>query len=454
VPVNRVLHKASDLLHGAFQLDFTTAHVLGSLFDRDSDKPLHRLKRRLATAYGAYWSFPSTNGTTILNILALLSACPMGGRVLVNRDAHSSVTAALIHGGFEPIYLTPQFDAELGLSTGPVVSRFDELLERERIDCVFLTSPNYFGIVGDIARIIDRAHARAIPVVVDAAHAPHFHFCTALPVGAEDLGADLIAQSTHKVATALSQGSLLLLNNPVFIDALYEHVNELGFVSTSFSYPILASLELGVEQLVEEGEEIWRRTVERAECFRRDLRGLSKITCFGRERVPSPGFHDLDATRITLDVSRTGLTGFDVERQLNRESIYPEMATLRHVLFLLTPGTMESDLERLFAALVRIDRAAHARAPGSFPLPPPVPPMAVIPRIAKYSKKRTVPLREAVGRVCGETISAYPPGAPVIAAGEIVSSEALDYLSCLKRSGAALRGAADEHFETLRVLSS
>jgi arginine/lysine/ornithine decarboxylase len=106
----------------------------------------------------------------------------MGGRVLVNRDAHSSVTAALIHGGFEPIYLTPQFDAELGLSTGPVVSRFDELLERERIDCVFLTSPNYFGIVGDIARIIDRAHARAIPVVVDAAHAPHFHFCTALPV--------------------------------------------------------------------------------------------------------------------------------------------------------------------------------------------------------------------------------------------------------------------------------
>ena len=209
-------------------------------------------------------------------------------------------------------------DVELGLSTGPALSRFGELFSRERIDCVFLTSPNYFGIVGDIAGIIELAHARAIPVVVDAAHAPHFHFCAALPVGAEDLGADLVAQSTHKVATALSQGSLLLLNNPVFIDALYEHVNDLGFVSTSFSYPILASLELGVQQLVEEGEEIWRRTVERAERFRRDLHVLSNITCFGRERVSSPGFHDLDSTRITLDVSRTGLTGFDVERQLNR----------------------------------------------------------------------------------------------------------------------------------------
>jgi arginine/lysine/ornithine decarboxylase len=454
VPVNRVFHKASGLLQGAFQLDYTTAHILGSLFDRDSDKPLHHLKRRLASAYGAYWSFPSTNGTTILNILALLSACPIGGRVLVNRDAHSSVTAALIHGGFEPVYLTPEYDVELGLSTGPALGRFDELLSRERIDCVFLTSPNYFGIVGDIAAIIERAHARAIPVVVDAAHAPHFHFCAALPVGAEDLGADLVAQSTHKVATALSQGSLLLLNNPVFTDALYEHVNDLGFVSTSFSYPILASLELGVQQLVEEGEEIWSQTVERAERFRRDLNDLSTITCFGRERVSSPGFHDLDLTRITVDVSGTGLTGFDVERQLNREWIYPEMATLRHLLFLLTPGTTEGDLERLFASLARIDRAGYTRSPRSFPLPPPVPPMAVIPRTAKYSQKRAVSLRDAVGRVSGETISAYPPGAPVIAAGETVSLEAIEYLRCLKHSGAALRGAADEHFETLRVLSS
>jgi len=452
--VSRVSHRACDLLEGAFRLDYTTAHILGSLFDRDSDKPLHRLKRRLADAYGARWCFPSTNGTTILNILALLSACPVGGRVLVNRDAHSSVTAALIHGGFEPVYLAPEYDRELGLSTGPALGRFDELLGRERVDCVFVTSPNYFGIVGDIAGIIERAHARAIPVVVDAAHAPHFHFCSALPVGAEDLGADLVAQSTHKVATALSQGSLLLLNNPVFIDALYEHVNELGFVSTSFSYPILASLELGVQQLVDEGEDIWRRTVERAERFRRELQVFSNITCFGRERISSAGFHDMDSTRITLDVSRTSLTGFDVERRLNREWIYPEMATLRHLLFLLTPGTTESDLERLFASLAQIDRAGHGRPARSFPPPPPIPRMAVIPRTAKYSPKRAVALREAVGRVSGETISAYPPGAPVVAAGEIVSCEVIEYLRCLKSSGAALRGAADDQFETLRVLSS
>ena len=53
----------------------------------------------------------------------------------------------------------------------------------------------------------------------------------------------------------------------VSIEALYEQVNELGLVSTSFSYPILASLELGVRQLVEEGEAIWKRASRAARRF-------------------------------------------------------------------------------------------------------------------------------------------------------------------------------------------
>jgi arginine decarboxylase len=451
---DRVAAEVSRLLQGAFQLDYTTAHILGSIFVQDDDKPLHTLKRQLADAYGVPWCFPSTNGTTILNILALLSACPTAGRVLVNRDAHSSVTAALIHGGFQPTYLVPGYDQELGLYLGPTLAGFTEALSRERIDCVFLTSPNYFGIVGELPEIIRHAHERGIPVVVDAAHAPHFHFCNALPSAAEDLGADVVTQSTHKLATALSQGSLLLLRNQAFLETLYEHVNDLGFVSTSFSYPILASLELGVRQLVEEGEAIWSRTVERAESFRSAVRRLRPITCLGHEEKGKPGFRDLDATRITLDVSGTGLTGFEFERQLNRQWIYPEMATLQHVLFLLTPGTTDDDLHRLLQAVMKINAGSPRQGGSAMPAPPPLPEIAVTPRVAKFSRKRFVPLRDAIGQVSGETVATYPPGAPIIAAGEIVTPEAIEYLQCLKLSGAALRGASDPCFENLKILSS
>ena len=446
--------KGTSLLRGAFQLDHSTSIAdLGSLFVWHGDKPVQKLKRNLADAYGAVWSFPSTHGTTILNILALLTTCPAGGRVLVNRDAHKSVTAAMIQGGLHPVYLVPDYDTELGLSLGPTLAGFREALSRERVDCVFLTSPNYFGIVGELGPIIALAHERGLPVVVDAAHAPHFHFCEAMPEGAEDLGADLVTQSTHKVASTLAQGSLLLVGNERLIEPLYEHVNELGLVSTSFSYPILASVELGIRQLVEEGERLWSTALARADVFRSVCRNLPDVRCFGRANAGRPGFQDMDATRVTLDVSRTGLTGFEVERQLNRERIYPEMSTVQHVLFLVTPGTSDTDLQFLYQTLKHICKQSRHTAGVAIPPPPPLPEMAVIPRVAKFSPRRAVSLDAAVGRVSAETVATYPPGAPVLAAGEVVSSDVIDYLRCMKANGAVLKGASDPSFETLKVLA-
>ena len=446
--------EGSQLLQGAFRLDHSTSvRELGSLFVARDDKPLHRLKRQLADAYGVAWSFPSTHGTTALNILALLSACPLGGRVLVNRDAHSSVTAAMIHGGFEPVYLVPPYDPVLGLSVGPTFTEAEAILSRERIDCVFLTSPNYFGIVGDIGEIISAGHRRGLPVVVDAAHAPHFHFCSALPTGAEDLGADYVAQSTHKMATALSQGSLLLVQHERLIEPLYEQINELGLISTSFSYPILASLELGVRQLVEEGEAIWTAAIDRADAFRARCLNLDGIRCLDREQVGRPGFRDCDPTRVTLDVSETGLSGFDFERLLHEQRIYPEMATLRHLLLLVTPGTGDDDLNRLYDALAAIITNRGRRRALDIPQPPRIPTMAVVPRLAKFAPKVAVPILDAIGRVSGETIATYPPGVPVIAAGEVITAEIIDYLVCMRHHGAVLKGATDPDFRTVKVVS-
>ena len=359
----------------------------------------------------------------------------------------------MIHGGFHPTYIAPPYDPELGLWMGPTVESIRAALDREHIDCILLTSPSYFGIVGELEEIIRLAHGRNVPVIVDAAHAPHFHFCKDLPPGAEDLGADCVTQSTHKVASALSQGSLLLLNNEQLITPLYEQVNDLGFVSTSFSYPILASIELAIRQLVVDGERLWSTTIARADAFRSACRRLDGVVCFGDEKNGSPGFRHFDPTRVTIDVSDAGLTGFEVASALAEERVYPEMATLRHVLFLLTPGTTQSDLARVSRALERILVARERRGRISAPPPPPLPRIAVIPRTAKFAPKHAVHLREAVGKISGETVATYPPGAPIVAAGEVISWEAIEYLRCMKRNGAVLRGASDPEFQTMKVLS-
>ena len=450
---NRTFSEGTRLLAGAFQLDQSTSVCeLGSLFSYQGDKPLQRLKRQLASAYGVAWSFPSTHGTSGLNILGLLTACPSGGRVLVNRDAHSSVTAAMVHGGFHPVYLPAVYDRELGVSLGPTRAAVHDLLAREPVDCVFITSPNYFGIVGELAAIVALAHERGLPVVVDAAHAPHFHFSDALPTAAEDAGADFVAQSTHKVATALSQGSLLLLRNQASVPRLYEHINELGLVSTSFSYPILASIELGVHQLVEQGDAVWRETIARADAFRLSCRQLPGVTCFGREQDDKPGFAEIDRTRVTIDVSRTGLTGFEVERRLQARHIYPELATLQNVLFLFTPGTTERDISTLYAELKTIVHTGTDVERIAVPTPPSIPHIAVLPRVAKFAAKSVVNANAAVGRVSGETIATYPPGVPIVAAGEIISSDIVEYLQYMQSHGAVIKGASDPALQTFRVL--
>jgi arginine/lysine/ornithine decarboxylase len=262
-----------------------------------------------------------------------------------------------------------------------------------------------------------------------------------------------VTQSTHKVASALSQGSLLLINKEPFIELLYEHVNDLGFVSTSFSYPILASLELGIRQLAEDGDRMWSLAVSLAQDLRAACRGLAGIKSFGDEKSGAPGFRHFDPTRVTIDVSDTGMTGFEFLARLNRHRIYPEMATLQHVLFLLTPGTTKDDVYRLSRELERVVAEGGHRATVVAPAPPPLPRMAVIPRVAKFAPKRAVYLRDAVGKVSGETVATYPPGAPVIAAGEVIAWETVEYLRCLKRNGAVLRGASDSSLETMKVLS-
>ena len=450
---DRSFEAGARLLQGAFELDQSTSvGHLGSLFDYRGDKPVQQLKRKLAEAYGVVWSFPSTHGTTALNALALLTVCPPGGRVLVNRDAHSSVTAAIIQGGLYPVYLVPAYDPELGVSLAPTPADVAAILDRERVDCVFLTSPNYFGIVGEIGALVAVAHERGLPVVVDAAHAPHFRFCDLLPRGAEEAGADLVAQSTHKVANALSQGSLLLINNATLIEALYENVSDLGLVSTSFSYPILASIELAVRQLVEDGQRIWSDTTVRAEILRAACRQIPGVRCFGDEHAGTSAFDAFDRTRVTLHVAGTGRTGLEIERELNRRRIYPEMATIEHLLFLVTPGTDNQDVNTLLQALVEIIPATPRAVRAASPPPPRLPKMAMIPRLAKFCPKRTVDIATAIGEVSGETIAAYPPGSPVIVAGEIVTAEVVEYLCCLRSHEVPLKGASDPSLRTLKVL--
>jgi lysine decarboxylase len=446
-------------LRGVARYDHSLAvPAVGSLFRFDPASALGRAQADLARIYGAAFAYPATNGTTPLNVLALLTLAGPGDTVLIQRDAHVSVFAPLVHLGLRPAYLAPRFDTQLGVPLGvtPAAVRL-ALRAHPETRAVFLTYPNYYGVATDLQGCAAAAREAGVPLLVDAAHGAHLAFHPALPPPAERSGAAIVTQSTHKTGGALGQASLALFSDLALVERWYELVNALGFVSTSFSSVILLSLMEAVLTLHERGRELLEERLAMAAWARRAIGAIDGLCCFGAE-ARRDGFAALDPLRLTVDVRGTGATGYAVARELRALGHYAELATLDAVLFLVTLGTGWADVRRLVAALRRV--AARPRRRGAsgtwvLPAPPPPPPQILTPREVVFGgrARRRVAARAAVGQVAAETIAATPPGVAVIVAGEAVTAEVIAFLEAVRRAGGVLKGASDPNLATIEVVA-
>ena len=69
-----------------------------------------------------------------------------------------------------------------------------------------------------------------------------------------------------------------------------------------------------------------------------------------------------------------------------------------------------------------------------------------------YADKISLPLRQAEGRVCSEFVMCYPPGIPILAPGERITGEILDYIEYAKSKGCSMTGPEDPDILRLNVL--
>jgi arginine decarboxylase len=439
----------------AFLDDSISNPYLGSIFDRQGRTPLNAMLANIAKAYGVRESVAGTTGTTGLNVPAVMTLAAEGECIAVARDCHVSVIGGLCLSGATPVYLVPPFDAERGvllpLTRGEVATALDA---HPGVRSVVLTMPTYHGLMGDCAGIVEECHQRKVLVMVDGAHGPHFHFLRRLgfPAPAEDAGADIVTQSTHKVLSALSQGSLMHFNNPSLLPR-YQEYQSMGFQSTSFSYPILVSIEHAIDQMLTDGERTWARAVRSANRLRAGASRLRGVRVLDQGSIDGQRVVGLDPTRVTLNVRSSGLSAYEVAERLVQQGLVVEMATHEVLLFLVGPSVTEAIVDRTLAVLEDVLSDASHGAPGNdlFPAPP-APTRVMTPRQSSLSARERVTPDRAVGRVSGETISCYPPGQAILVAGERITQEIVDYLAGVLRAGGHLKRAHDDHFQTVEVV--
>ena len=79
------------------------------------------------------------------------------------------------------------------------------------------------------------------------------------------------------------------------------------------------------------------------------------------------------------------------------------------------------------------------------------PVMAMPPRQAFFARRDTVTLEQAIGRVSAELIAPYPPGIPVLAPGEQITTDTVVALNQAKTAGNRIAYATDPTLATITV---
>jgi lysine decarboxylase len=410
---------------------------------------LKKAEELAASLWGADYARFSTGGSTHANQAIILALGKPGDKVAITRTAHRSVLSALVLTGLEPIWLTPEIDEATGVPTGIPVSELERVLDQRPI-ALLLTEPGYLGTISELSALIKRAHQNSIPVIIDAAWGAHFGFNSQLPQHVLQLGADALITSVHKALPGYSASALLLAQGKLLnLDRI-----EQSFETTHTTSPAgapLASIDGCRALLQTRGDELTGQLLSHVVGFKEAVQANFEETIFlNPADFPTGRF---DPAKIVLRANILGLSGVDVERELQKVNIRVEMADQDSIVFLATLADNAEDFKILENALVPILKALQgpARTTQTSLSWSVVPTVAMSIRDAYFADTEFVSAKDAVGRISADLIAPYPPGVAVVAPGELLTAQIVDGLATTQKAGVRIAYASDPTLATYRV---
>lgn len=431
--------------------------------DVNSMKPLDNLchpvsvikeaEELAARAFGAQHAFFMVNGTTSAVQSMIMSVCKRGDKIIMPRNVHRSAINALIISGAVPVYVNPSINKQLGIPLGMSVADVKKAIEQNPdAKAVLVNNPTYYGICSDLRTITKLAHQHGMKVLVDEAHGTHFYFGEHLPVSAMAAGADMAAVSMHKTGGSLTQSSFLLSNHPDLHQGYIRQIINLT-QTTSGSYLLLSSLDLSRRNLALHGKEIFARVKELAQYAREEINKLGGFYAFSSELIDGDAIFDFDTTKLSVHTRDIGLAGIEVYDLLRDEyDIQIEFGDIGNILAIISVGDNMFVMERLISAMAEIKRIYQKDKAGMYDHEYINPEVVMTPQEAFYAAKHAMPIEQSAGQICSEFVMCYPPGIPILAPGERITQEILDYIAYAKEKGCFLTGTEDIHIENINVV--
>lgn len=478
-----------DFLRSITACDITEIPGADALFAPETT--LRAVMDNYADLYDVRHTELLVNGSSAGVMAAIIGSVPVGGKLILGRNSHHSAFSALRLGGINPVYVRPRIDPRTGLVSEIAATELKRACEdNPDADAVLITSPNYYGVMSDIAALAAIAHEYNMTLIVDQAHGAHLRFfdydarnlqeqgCR-IPFprhSAEALGADIVVDSTHKTLLSFTgSGILNICTDKVDISSVSDTLRMLQ--TTSPSYILMGSLDINERILRNHGPALIGRWRDDLMKFYRRLRKIPGVDVVGGDSidvilsgrtgkaendpatdnssvsVPEaslfPMYHrraGLDLTKINISMASLGISGSTLDRELRHRGIIAEMIHGDYVMLMTGIGNVSGDYGKVLEALIDISghygivdhsaggRAGDPRAAAEFELE----------AVGVPFEAESVPLYSADGRVLYDPVIVYPPGTPIACPGEILTSEVLAYISEAIARGEKVTGVDDE----------
>ena len=409
-------HKGQ-LLLGYESRDITEIKGAGELYT--SEGPVGEGERNTAALFGTAKTCWVTEGSSqcirAMLSLALHRSAGASKTVIAARNVHRSFLTACALLDADVVWLTPE-TADYTLCSCPVTPAQIEkaiLALPQRPAAVWLTSPDYLGMLQDISGAAAVCKRHDVPLLIDNAHGAYLKFLepSCHPI---ELGADLCCDSAHKTLPALTGCAYLHISSraPECFKTEAKRMLVL-FGSTSPSWILLQSLDAVNPLLESEYPLRLRQTVD----------SLAAM----REHLQNVGWHFIgdEPLKLTIAARKCGYGGHELAERLRQHGIECEYEDPDYLVLMPSPWNTAEDFIRLEDAMLHIPVLQPLPQPH-FHLPEPHKVMSA--RDAMLADAETVPVDEAVGKVLASGVLSCPPAIAVVTAGELISPEAAEIM--------------------------
>ena len=239
---------------------------------------------------------------------------------------------------------------------------------------VCVTSPDYYGRVKDIGAIAKKCREAGAVLIVDEAHGAHFAFSPLLPESAVTQ-ADFVIHGAHKTLPVYTGGAMLHVK-----EEFYQKAREMRreAIGTSPSYLVMASLDYARGLFEKEGVALYVALKEKIDRLKNKYSTVETLD-------------NDDFSRVVILKKGGGLA---LNAALEKAGVFVEAADADRVVLIVTPFNADG-LNEAFSIAAE----------------------------CKESNPKFADISDIIGKVSAYDVGIYPPGVPLVKAGEIFSKE-------------------------------